>query len=531
MAAPAPEPGDPARLLLDLEQRVLEDPVLCAEWDDAFAGFAHGRHDPGLRDRFREWFLLERPSQALGAPPVVYWAPQSYDPDGAWARLLDSFLGAFRCSAAAMEGEMALEDLWSGRTILVRAPGAESWPDEDTLAVGRFVLGDDVYHEPLPGLLVVRAPGLVSALERDLAASRARNPRARLSQAEAERLFAPFLPAAPEAERAALEARLHALLSGQSLWTLPRVAEALRVQGAGEVLNQLAFDTDLDLEELRRLLPEYERLLADQAGDPGAEPAAGSGAEVPANRPTAAAALARFDAGKAQGQSLDQLFRDLESDLGLPEDSTREGDPDAGFETPVYVPDFGSWVDAYAWERKSTGEALTAGEEQVLREFTQFVRDAAPEGLDIRALSPRYGISFLLKAGAEGRLLQARAALEPFLAWAAREQEAPLQDFLEELRGPLAERLERWVACNQELAAAGRPATARARVVSSKPARVAAGSAGGEDSAEVVGLPDSCAAALRPGDSLLGSWHDGRFHPSAILPREVFADAAGDSPD
>ena len=183
-------------LLGELESRAMSNPALAEEWREALLHFSPLGPDPSVLLRFREWFLLENSAIALGAPPAVAWAPNSLEPDEPWARLLDSFFGIFQCPAGAEEG--VLEDLWTGRPIRV-----DPWPEmapspDDSLWVGRFILATPDLHEPLPGLLGLSSPGLVSAVSRDLAAIRAENPRARISQKECENLFAPFTTASAQ---------------------------------------------------------------------------------------------------------------------------------------------------------------------------------------------------------------------------------------------------------------------------------------------------------------------------------------------
>ena len=107
------------------------------------------------------------------------------------------------------------------------------------------------------------APGLLPALERDLAAARVKQSRARLSQLELEKLCN-WVPASAEPNEEGLEeleTSLHALLAADPNWNLDRLTQSVAEKGLGETLNLLAFETELDLEPLRRLLPEYEHAL------------------------------------------------------------------------------------------------------------------------------------------------------------------------------------------------------------------------------------------------------------------------------
>ena len=147
-------------LLQEMQERVLAHPGLHEEWGAAWKDFHGGRPDPAAANRFAEWFLLERDSQALGSPPVVAWAPGGVKEDANWTRLLDSLLGIFR-AVPGPEGEpLQLEDLWSGRTIAVIGLERREVSDSSILAVGRFVQADEFHHRPLPGLLLLSVEGL-----------------------------------------------------------------------------------------------------------------------------------------------------------------------------------------------------------------------------------------------------------------------------------------------------------------------------------------------------------------------------------
>ena len=115
-------PNDPFETLLgELESRVMDDSALAEEWREALLHFSPLGPDPSVLLRFREWFLLENSSIALGTPPAVAWAPNTLEPDGPWARLLDSFFGIFQSTTDAQEG--VLEDLKSRpKSIIKNSP-------------------------------------------------------------------------------------------------------------------------------------------------------------------------------------------------------------------------------------------------------------------------------------------------------------------------------------------------------------------------------------------------------------------------
>lgn len=519
------ESGEEAvALLLDLERRVRQDPALAREWGEAWASFARGAEDAALQARFREWFLLERTSSRLGVPPASLWAPQSMDPDGAWARLLDSFLGIFRRVGVTDDGALVLEDLWTGRSILFRAAVAGDWQDESTLAIGRFILTREGWHEPLPGLFVIRAPGLVGAVERDLREVRARNPRRRLSQLECERLFAPFLPPGCPASLEELERQISGALGEEEGWDLAAVRDALKTSGAAGTLDLLAFHTTADLESLRRLLPEYEeRLLTHECE-------AQHGGRAQQSEPPAqdvGSALAHFEAGRTAGRPLDELFGELERELGLQPGCSLTGEAELPQRPRRYAPDFGTWIQTYAWEREASARPLEAAEAAALQSFRSFLSDGLPEGLELRDLEPHLVVGYLLTASSATELAALRRSLEPFLDWASREQEASLEGLLERLRGPLGQRLGRVADCNASLRATAPPPRQRASVTCVQPLRVSGADA---TDAPADGLPDSFLDLPRPGDLLVGAWRGQTFRVSALLPMEALPPRKPPSP-
>ena len=498
------------QLLEELEGRVLSDSALLGEWKRAMERFAVGFGESGLL-RFREWFLLERPSERLGVPPALAWAPDSLEEGSAWQRLLDSFLGIFRMAARQPEEGLLLEDLWSGRAVLLDAGAGAAFTPE-TLFVGRFVLGEGGLHHPLPGYFVVAAPGLVEALERDLNAQRVENPRARLSQAECERLFAPFLGAdtLEAAPLEHLEHRLATLLHGVEGWDLERVRAELQRGGAGELLNRLAFETDVDLEQLRRLLPRFAEAAAGATGQAlAAQPA-------PLLQPrtdSVGAALDRFDRSRRKGAALADSFRQLEHDLGLEEGASLERvteDPLG----PTEAPGYGLWLETFRWEREQGGHRVGAAEERTVREFLAFLESSQPKRIEIHQLAGGHVLGFFLAAEDPTHADRRIAELVPFLRWAHAEQEAPLETLLQSLEEDLAQRLPQVVALNHVLHDVTIHSRAELRQIA--PLRVAAAD---QELAEVEGIPEEFAGIPRVGDTLLGEWKGGRFRVAALWPR------------
>lgn len=511
-------------LLQEMEDRVTRSSELQAEWIAAFAGF------PAVPDgraalRFREWFLLERCSTALGAVPVQAWSPPGVEADSAWERLLDNFLGIFRIAARQPDGGLLLEDLGSGRCLVWRGSGVGDGVGDDLLFVGRFVLDEAGEHQPLPGLLSFQATGLLAALERDLGALRAERPRDRLSQFECERLFSRLglgrradapQEAEPASELVRARAAVEELLHDAPDWSLERLRAIATRHEPGELLDLLAFETRVNLELARRAIREWLE-LEERAAQcvAGAQPRPEQTTDPVAR--DRALALARFDQARQDGLDLEAAFRRLEDDLGLPRGATVEPESDATAVGPDEGLPLVSLIETYFWEREAAGSPLAPGERSAVRALGDWIGNL-PRAAAASALAPSAVLAHLLASESPEAFDERQARLLPFLAWAAREQEEPLDDLIEGLRGNLARRLRRCLGLNRALARAGRAARGVARVAALEPLQVLA-SAG--EHAAVDGLPAADQDLPLPGDILLGAWREGRFEIAGLLPREA----------
>jgi hypothetical protein len=128
-------------------------------------------------------------------------------------------------------------------------------------------------------------------------------------------------------------------------------------------------------------------------------------------------------------------------------------------------------------------------------------------------------VAWLMQAGHPERFEAAREHLQPFLDWAAREQDEPVGALAEALGTGLGALLQAAVAFNHERAAAGATTNSHARVVALDPVRVRAGEGEDAEQAEVDGLP--AGPGPRVGDLLGGRWHGGRFEATAWIPAEA----------
>lgn len=508
------------RLLDEMEARVQASAVLAEEWRQAREAWPGRLTDAAGPQRFREWFLLERVSPALGSPPAAAWSPRvleepETDP---WARLLGSFFGIFR--PALVAEEIGFEDLWSGRVIrLAEEPPALAATD---LLHARAAPAGEERHVLLPGWRLTSGAELAQALADDLRRARAAQPRARLSQRECEVLWnqRAALPAAedlapPDPE--AFLAELERLLLQTSGWPMERALAVLEQEGADSLLEQLAFETDLPLDPLRTLLAELR--LATAAAE-----ARGSAAPAPTEAELDAAEVARalelFDRERAQGADAKAAWSKLEEALEL------EGGPLESLKAPWLeegeaigpsaLPGLGFWVDAWVWEQSQTRTAPSEREIQAARAFAAFVESLRSGPADAAEVEAKDLWAFLTSSADPAVLQERREDLRSFLHWLRTEQasDLPLEE-LESSSSPTWQRLAESVQLNAAHRGAAGRGTQAARVWKTAPVQVLTED---QESAPVLGFPPHAAALVRPGDTLAGRWESGSFRLCAWFP-------------
>ncbi len=316
--------------------------------------------------RHLEWFLLERPSEHLGGVPVEVlqeaWLEAAGLPE---IELAEAFLcsraGAFEVTAVDRAQGAWLRDLFGLGEYPVEEPEAAAEIEKGDLLVGRlFPIGEEVFRLS-PATSCFRSPALLQAVRCDAERMRDERPGGvlRIEQREIERLF--FGPPAGASDGEDPGLRLRELFATGGIAD-ERVEDVLSIlrdsarrgdRGAvTEILNGLAFETDLDLESARRVLAEVWGREVRTLGGAGSSPAS-SPEEGSVDPSAAAAALASFDAGRAEGRDLEELFVQLEKDLGC------EGVPDVDAVGEGPIPDFpgavGAMVQEFLWERDPAG--------------------------------------------------------------------------------------------------------------------------------------------------------------------------------
>lgn len=448
------------RALAVLEARALEEGGFASERAAARAEFFGGAQssDEIAQLRFREWFLLERPSAAWQTPPIQGLA-HALVAEGLLeaeivAALSNSFCSVFEVTSVVAGEGAWLRDLSSGgEHPLLEREGAAALQVGDVLIGRLFVLGPTA-NRISRATALFRDAKLRRALERDLEAARARRRGVpRLSQSELEALF--WQREVSPGGGAVTRAREWLEASGIAPETVDAVFAELAARPAdeqrwavgaedalGAVLEQLAFETDVDLEIARRLLLAAWVEIGQRAS-------AGSESETPsANQERdVRAALEAFDRGRAEGRDLERLFAQLERDLGL------EAEEDEPLDV---VPDFpgvvGAVVEEFLWEAAREHGADAARAYEPIRQLAEFGQSIGVfENLGARQLLTFASVWLPERGGLAdaGAARAALVALRAFCEWAAEGQGLELDDDFRSRLDALDESLPRIADANR----------------------------------------------------------------------------------
>lgn len=527
----------------------------------AFLGAEDGDEDAAARRRHLEWFLLERECAAIGSVPleVAVELRTTHDDDRAlrYAALRGSRAGIFVVSRVDPAEGVLLDELLGRGQYVADEPALAAGLDAGDLVVGRIFPrdlatdGERTTWCLSSGAANLRNPQLLEALTKDVEELRARSRGPlRMTQAELEVMFfresleadqadtTPEPPAVPEAEAtpeppvplAVQLERARGLLVGGGLeperWT--EIVDLLRARPMPEadlalggddplgwVLDELAFETDLDLDDARRRLADLWRSLhaeVEPAGSATGPDEAGPADAVDPARTRAA--LERFDAGRAEGLDVEDLFAALEAELGL--DAEPEDDDHR-------VPDFpgvlGALVQEFLWDGARIAEADLDAFVAEHRELELFVQYGAFLGvadeLDLDHLRVFLGRWLWEQPAvlAESRdLARLGASLGAFLTWLAEHHGHAVAGDLAELLGLFERSRERILAHNRTLAQAGVPATGTPVTLR----YLGDGSWEDADGGFVADGPD--AGILEVGDCLVTVRTDAGLRPRLALP-------------
>ena len=443
-----------------LQTALARDPGLAREFGESRqAYFGHRRSGLAALDRMAlrrhlEWFLLERFSPVCGGVPIevlVHAARagnlEADEGEGtreqALAATLNSLASVFEVTGVLPGEGVWVRDLAGGGEYALEEPEASQALEPEDLLVGRLFDVGGTLHRMSSAAGVFREQRLRAAVARDLERARAsRRGSLRLSQAELEKMFWGEPSADGKPGDAVERARGFLLGSGvaaeladailRELVATPFDAHSILSGGEdalGRALDRLAFESGVDLDLARQaLLEAWSAQAAAMRAPVWARRATGpgEGGEVDVQ-----AAVSAFDRGRREGRDLEQLFRELEQDLGLEDEEEEE----ACEEAPV--PDFpgavGAVVEEYLWDLERQGLQERAREHACLRKLGEFGTSVGVfENLSARDLLvfctvwlPELG---QLQGAADARAML--GALESFCAWCEEQQDLPLaKDF------------------------------------------------------------------------------------------------------
>lgn len=426
-----------------------------------FFGVGADQPQPAAAEfRFAEWFVLERESEVLGAVPAQVPAYARGD------EFTGSLAGVFLVQNAN-GNEVEVQDLQDDELLELDVP-------EGSLLVGDLVVGrlypTRAGFRPSSAAAVFR-PGrqLGEAFVRDVA--RLALDR-RLQQVELEHLLlrradrqpSPTAPDAPSVPIERLEADLEQLLTAAGAKaSATQLSQRLRLadrpgQVIGPLLEELAFDTQIDLDSVRRLLLELWNawLLRRDPSEtmPGTAPGAPLGERL----------VRTLDDGLQRHQDVDELFAQLERMAGL--EPGAADDEDNPFDREDSEAGAGAnlggnleaLVTEYLWETGREAEPGAAA----LRSWPGLQANAALPHDDVEQVTGQDLTRLLLHVylGAAGRTRAAAvqtafAELQRFYGWLEETQELPLTSVLDGCRTGLLANVERLSAASMALSQPG----------------------------------------------------------------------------
>ncbi|MFT5732592.1 MAG: hypothetical protein ACJAZN_000195 [Planctomycetota bacterium] len=402
------------RCLETLGAVVRSDKLLSEEFSSSIEFFFRGpaplHGDQGIgatllaARRHLEWFLMEYHSPTLRGSMLdrlaeayadrVADAKKQESPDIAEAmeKALDSLLrshaGIFEVEEVRKGAGAWLRDLTGFGSFAMGDAAVAEILTGGELVVGRLYPAGEGVHLASPAAAILASKSVTKALQRDLNTIRDNGPNkiVRVSQGDLEVMFfgaglkvaigdAPVGSGLKPSEDPVGDA--HAKLAAAGLGETraraavsmlarePRDPDSL-VHGAsdvlGSILEELAFDTDVDLSLARSALLEAWELVSMPAaskGSPTIAPAAArrsavtdTDADDDLDEEQRAAALAAFTQGSARGADPAQLLEALQSELGIDPDEPSPG------ETEEPAPDFpgvvGAMLEEMKWELNAT---------------------------------------------------------------------------------------------------------------------------------------------------------------------------------
>lgn len=290
----------------------------------------------------------------------------------------------------------------------------------------------------------------------------------RLQQIELERLLLqrPGQSSSPTAEAAStaplerLEADLEqALAEGGDEHSAAAISQQLATADRpgrviGPLLEQLAFDTEVDLDRVRRLALEIWNVWLQRRGPqdeaaPSQPPGASLGERM----------VRALDDGLARHQDVDEVFANLERLAGLEPGAADDGenpyDDEDGEESPIEGNgNLDALVQEYLWEQGREQAPAAAA----LRLWPGLQTNAALPNDDVELVTSQDLLRLLLhvylRTPAAERVAAVRATfaeLQDFYGWLSKTHELELGAVLEGCRGGLLDQVERLAAAGQAL--------------------------------------------------------------------------------
>ncbi|QDU67543.1 hypothetical protein [Engelhardtia mirabilis] len=498
-----------------LRELVADDPQLEAELLASRVEF-FGREPAGdpespervlAERRHAEWFLFERSTRRDGEPPwqvlQEQWEARA---DGELASiasaLMHSRTGVFEVGDVEPGVGLWLHDLLGHGVFAVHEAEASAQLRTGDVLAGRIFPCGDSQFRLSPAMACFRNQRLLEALRSDLGSLRTgRRGTLRVAQLEIERMFfgrsstQSLEPTegvgdydsaeAPSSERQLTAELLEVLVEGgvereraeawvESLRGAAKAAgPAAGTSLRGDLLDQLAFETQVDLDRARAIIGEAWIAFAEAVPE-SAEAMPESAEAVPENeqpdqattnevetksRPPksgASAAVARalenFDRGRAAGQDLDQLFDALEGELGL--DDEDEHDLESAPDFPGVI---AAVIEEYLWET-SQESPVSDHDRRTLDALGRYARALGV----LEDLGPEHLTSFATLFATERGLIPDGAAarkllstLERFARWVEEAHHSPLWTSFERRYKDLVETLPRTADANQALGSGG----------------------------------------------------------------------------
>jgi hypothetical protein len=410
--------------------------------------------------RFAEWFVIERQSEVLGNSLLDTHGDPSAD-----RMLFESRVGVFLVENSG--AECVVRDLESNEALQLVVGSSELGAGD--VLVGRLFPRSDGSFEPSDAVaLLPRSPQLALAFQRD--AKRLELGR-RLDQAEIEHVvFRQWAALSATSELSPedteemplerLEAELQSALDAADVgddYSATAISAALVSAGenagavVSEVLDSLAYDTDVDLDRARELIVRMRNVIAAGGGSkplPPPQRAADTASrrfEERVGEHLGQRLARRIEEGLGSAEGVDAIFADVERMLG---ESIEEGAEDVANDSALDDGDLEPLIAEYAWEHD-----LDAPQSDRLLQLVAAQREAPVPRLCVEYLDAddwqRWFLAGWLDASPTARAATIRRDFElatRFLDWLVTEHTIDVRDRLQPTRDTLlasADRLQR----------------------------------------------------------------------------------------